>query len=245
MPDAKPQIVEELTRLLDQQKQIHKLLEDINDLIEFRTVYQRWDTQSLKIVQTLAPDKYDRFVDFFQSNPNRKLLDNSIQDYVRATGQAGDAYTEELPFEPQELARMRFLNQLQILDELSYRIESVLADIENHLFADLLDKELEAAKALKPISLRAAGTLAGIVLERHLRKVALNHAITIPKEETTIRDLNDPLKLGKIYDFADWRRIQQLGDLYHLCSHQRNHDPTPEQIEDLIAGVHTVIKSVA
>src|SRR5208283_1286762 len=144
MPDAKPQIVEELTRLLDQQKQIHKLLEDINDLIEFRTVYQRWDTQSLKIVQTLAPDKYDRFVDFFQSNPNRKLLDNSIQDYVRATGQAGDAYTEELPFEPQELARMRFLNQLQILDELSYRIESVLADIENHLFADLLDKELEA-----------------------------------------------------------------------------------------------------
>ncbi|MGO8838570.1 MAG: hypothetical protein ACLQAH_18265 [Limisphaerales bacterium] len=245
MPDAQPQIVEELTRLLDQQKQIHKLLEDINDLIEFRTVYQRWDTQSLKIVQTLAPDKFARFVDFFQSNPNRKLLDNSIQDYVRATGQAGDAYTEELPFDPQELARMRFLNQLQILDELSYRIESVLADIENHLFADLLDKELEAAKALKPISLRAAGTLAGIVLERHLRKVALNHAITIPKEETTIRDLNDPLKLGKIYDFADWRRIQQLGDLYHLCSHQRNHDPTPEQIEDLIAGVHTVIKSVA
>src|SRR5208283_4012574 len=144
MPDAKPQIVEELTRLLDQQKQIHKLLEDINDLIEFRTVYLRWDTQSLKIVQTLAPDKYDRFVEFFESNPNRKLLDASIEEYVRTMG----TNTEELPFEPQELARMRFLNHLKVLDELSFRVESVLADIEGHLFADLLEKELEAAEVL-------------------------------------------------------------------------------------------------
>jgi Asp-tRNA(Asn)/Glu-tRNA(Gln) amidotransferase C subunit len=244
MTDAKSQIEAELSRLLDEQKQIHKLLEDINDIIEFRTVYQRWDTQSLKIVQTLAPDRYDQFVDFFQSNPNRKLLDDSIQDYVRAVGQAKDGYTDELPFDPHELARIRFLNQLQILDELSYRIESVLADVENHLFAEMQDKELEAAKALKPISLRAAGTLAGVVLERHLQRLAANHAVTIPKEETAIRDLNDPLKLGKVYDFATWRKIQQLGDLCHLCSQQRNHDPTREQVEDLIAGVHSVIKSV-
>jgi hypothetical protein len=245
MTDAKSQIEEELTRLLDQQKQIHKLLEDINDVIEFRTVYQRWDTQSLKIVQTLAPEKYDKFVAFFQSNPNRKLLDDSIQDYVRAMGEGKNGYTEELPFDPHELARIRFLNQLQVLDELSYRIESVLADVENHLFEELQDKELEAAKALKPISLRAAGTLAGVVLERHLRRMAANHAVTIPKEETTIRDLNDPLKLGKVYDFATWRKIQQLGDLYHLCSQQRNHDPTLEQIEDLLVGVRSIIKSVS
>jgi hypothetical protein len=69
--------------------------------------------------------------------------------------------------------------------------------------------------------------------------------VTIPKEETTIRDLNDPLKLGKVYDFATWRKIQQLGDLYHLCSQQRNHDPTLEQIEDLLVGVHSIIKLVS
>jgi hypothetical protein len=62
MTDAKSQIEEELARLLDQQRQILKSLEDIKDIIEFRTVYQRWDTQSLKIVQTLAVDKYDEFV---------------------------------------------------------------------------------------------------------------------------------------------------------------------------------------
>jgi hypothetical protein len=244
MTGARPQVVEELTRLLDEQKQIRKSLDEIIDIIEVRTAYLRWDTQSLKIVQTLAPDRYDRFVDFFESNSNRKLLDDSIQEYVRTMGAGMDGYTEELPFDPREQARLRFFNHLKVLDELSFRIESVLADIESHLFADLLEKELEAAKVLKPISLRAAGTLAGVVLERHLRKLALQHAVTIPKQETTIRDLNDPLKLGKVYDFDTWRTIQQLGDLYHICSHQRNRDPKPDEVEDLIAGVHTIIKSV-
>jgi hypothetical protein len=242
---ADPQIAEELTRLVDQQKRIHKQLEEIIDLIEYRTAYQRWDTQSLKIVQTLSPTKYGQFVEFFQSNPNRKLLDDSIQEYLRGMDPVGSGYTEELPFDPEELARMRFLNHLQVLDELSYRIEAVLADIESHVFTELQEKELEAAKTLKPISLRAAGTLAGVVLERHLRKLALTHAVLIPKPEATIRDLNDPLKLGKVYDFTTWRKIQQLGDLYHLCSHQRNRDPKPDEVNDLIAGVYTVIKSVA
>jgi len=68
--------------------------------------------------------------------------------------------------------------------------------------------------------------------------------VTIPKQEATIRDLNDPLELGKAYDFSTWRKIQRLGDLRNLCSHQRNSDPTKEQVEDLITGVSSIIKSV-
>ncbi len=244
MIDAKSQVEEDLARLLDQQKQILRSLEDIKDIIEFRTVYQRWDTQSLKIVQSLSAEKYEEFVNYFTNNPNRKLLEASVQDYVRGMGEAKGPYTEELPFDPIERARLRFLSQLQVLDELSYRVESILADVEEHLFAELQDKELEAANALKKISLRAAGALAGVVLERHLQRVAANHSVTIPKEEATIRDLNDPLKLNKAYDFATWREIQRLGDLRHLCSYQRNGEPTREQVEDLIAGVSSVIKSV-
>ena len=245
MIDARSQIEEELAQLLAQQKQILRSLEDIKDIIEFRTVYQRWDTQSLKIVQTLSPDKYDEFVDYYLNNPNRKLLDSSIQDYIRGLGQARDGYTDELPFDPQELARIRFLNQLQVLDELSYHLDTTLADVENRLFAELLDKELEAAKALQPVSLRAAGALAGVVLLRHLHRMAANHAVTIPKPETTIRDLNDPLKQRNAYDFSTWRKIQLLGDLHNLCSQQRNGSPTKAQIEDLVLGVKSIIQSVS
>jgi hypothetical protein len=245
MTEAKSQTEEELTRLLDQQKQILKSLEDIKDIIEFRTVYQRWDTQSLKIVQTLAPDKYDEFVNYYLNNPNRKLLDSSIQDYIRAMGEARDGYTDELPFDPQELARLKFLNQLQVLDELAYRLDTVMADVEARLFAELQDKELEAAKALLQVSVRAAGALAGVVLLRHLQRMAANHMVTVPKPETTVRDLNDPLKQANAYDFSTWRKIQLLGDLHNLCSEQRNGAPTKAQIEDLILGVNSIIQSVA
>jgi hypothetical protein len=245
MIDAKSQIEEELSRLLDQQKQILRSLEDIKDIIEFRTVYQRWDTQSLKIVQTLGPDKYDEFVNYYLNNPNRNLLDSCIQDYVRGLEQARDGYTDELPFDPQELARNRFLDQLQVLDELSYHLDTVLADVENHLFAELLDKELEAAKELQQVSLRSAGALAGVVLLRHLQRMATNHTVAIPKPETTIRDLNDPLKQSNAYDFSTWRRIQLLGDLHNLCLQQRNGSPTKAQIEDLIIGVKSIIQSVS
>ena len=97
---------------------------------------------------------------------------------------------------------------------------------------------------MKKIRLRAAGDLAGVVLERHLQRVAANHSVTVPKEETTIRELNDPLKLAKAYAFSTWREIQRLGDLRNLCSQQRNSNPTKEQVEDLIAGVNSIIKSV-
>ncbi|MBF8277611.1 MAG: hypothetical protein HW390_2684 [Candidatus Brocadiaceae bacterium] len=42
------------------------------------------------------------------------------------------------------------------------------------------------------ISSRAAGDLAGVVLERHLQRVAENHKRPIRKKAPTISDLNDP-----------------------------------------------------
>jgi hypothetical protein len=159
-------------------------------------------------------------------------------------GPAPDADNGDELFDPQEMAKIRFLHQLQILGALSSRIDSVLADFEDHLFAELQEKELEAANALKAVSLRAAGSLAGVVLERHLQRVAVNHAVTIAKKETTIRDLNDPLNKSNAYDLSTWRKIQLLGDLRNLCSHQRSGAPTKEQVEDLISGVNSIIKSV-
>ena len=63
-----------------------------------------------------------------------------------------------------------------------------------HLFAEIQDSELSAAVKLKTVSSRAAGAVAGVVLERHLQRVAVNHKIPIRKKDPTIADLNDPLK---------------------------------------------------
>ncbi len=139
---------------------------------------------------------------------------------------------------------IRILNQMQILVSLSSRIDSVLQDVTGHLFAELQDSELDAATQLKKISRRAAGALAGVVLERHLQRAAKNHKISIRKKAPTISDLNDPLKQAGVYDVPIWRKIQLLADIRNLCSHQKSAEPTDEQVEELIAGVNSVIKSV-
>ena len=94
------------------------------------------------------------------------------------------------------------------------------------------------------INLRAAGALAGVVLERHLQRVAINHGIKITKASPTISDLNDPLKQAGIYGTALWRKIQLLGDLRNLCSHSKKREPKREEIEELISGVNSIIKTI-
>ncbi|MFV1976840.1 MAG: hypothetical protein ACC651_13905, partial [Candidatus Scalindua sp.] len=139
---------------------------------------------------------------------------------------------------------IRILNQMQIIASLSSRIDSVLQDVTGHLFAELQDSELTAAMKLKKVSARAAGALAGVVLERHLQRVAVNHGITLRKKSPTISNLNDPLKQKGVYDVPMWRKIQLLADIRNLCSHQKSVEPTGEQVDELIAGVNSVIKSV-
>ena len=92
--------------------------------------------------------------------------------------------------------------------------------------------------------LLAAGALAGVVLERHLAEVCNNHQIPVTKKAPTIFDLNEALKAANVTDVPEWRYIQHLADIRNLCDHNRKAEPTPAQVEDLIAGVAKVIKTL-
>ena len=89
-----------------------------------------------------------------------------------------------------------------------------------------------------------AGALAGVVLERHLKEVCDNHSLTIRKRNPQISDLNDSLKSAAVIDTPQWRSIQYLGDLRNLCAHDKESEPTPDQINDLLAGVAKVTKTI-
>jgi hypothetical protein len=112
-----------------------------------------------------------------------------------------------------------------------------------HLLAEIQDEELAVAERLLKISLRAAGALAGVVLEGHLQRVAKNHAVPISKRDPTIADLNDPLKAAGVYDIPTWRRVQRLADLRNLCDHKRSREPLDSEVKDLIAGVTAIVHS--
>ena len=54
---------------------------------------------------------------------------------------------------------------------------SVLADVRGYLLAKIEDEELAVAAQLLTINVRAAGAVAGVVLESHLQRVSANQKI--------------------------------------------------------------------
>ena len=235
-------IKKHLESLLEEQDSLLTLVtgKDL-EIFKFGLAYQVWYTKAVKLVELLGPDRLAEFVSYYKSDPKRKTLNPdtySIQDFVRGIGTVGDT------FDTHNLTSIRLLNPLQILAALSSRIDSVFADVTGHLFAELQDSELQTASTLAKTSPRAAGAIAGVVLERHIQRVADNHQIPIAKKNPTVADLNDPLKAKDIYGVPTWRKIQLLADLRNLCVHQKKTEPTDAQVEELITGVSAIVRSV-
>ena len=216
------------------------------DIVGFGLEYQKWYSRALKLVELLGPDRLEEFRAYYLADPKRKSYDvvtYTIQDFIKGHGATTNAW-DKPQWDIYNLVGARLMNQLHILESLSSRLGTVLADVKGHLLAEIEDEELQVATRLLKINIRAAGALTGVVLESHLQRVAENHKIAIGKKNPTISDLNDPLRNAGVYDMPTWRRIQHLADIRNLCDHKKQREPKEEEVQDLIAGVSSVIRNV-
>lgn len=211
---------------------------------QFQYDYQRWYTKALKAVASLAPDRLAEFRAYYEIDPKRKFCGYGtyvIQDYLRGVAPNAFQYPD---FDTRAQALKCFFNQLTIFLAIGERIDSVLADIEGELYAEIQDGEIAVARQLSKVSLRAAGALVGVLIEGHLQQVAQAHAVKIGKKNPAITDLNDPLKAASVIDTPTWRKISFLADIRNLCCHKKQVEPTKEQVEDLIQGAEWLTKNV-
>jgi hypothetical protein len=208
----------------------------------FSVRYHAWYSKALPLVRQLMPDRREEFEQYFR-DPRRKemnLMTYTIQDHI-----AGIHMRNHELAQWRSLALNRLSSQLSIVESISDGLDSLLADVAGVLQAELLDDEISVARELvKKKHLRAAGAVAGVVLERHLAHVATSRNVTIRKANPTIADLNDPLKNTGAYDVPEWRRIQRLADLRNLCVHHKEREPTPDEVEELVTGAERVTKTI-
>jgi len=213
----------------------------------FTNEYQPWYSEAMALVRQLLPDRLEDFISHYKTPTIRSIItmeNYRIEDFLQGLE---FKYTSSgtVKLRGPDAAITHFQQQLAIVKAVNARFESALFDIRQLVQADLFDSELEAAsELLKHKFTRAAGALAGVVLERHLVQVCENHHITIKKESPSISYLNDLLKNGTVIDTTQWRYNQRLGDIRNLCDHCKKSEPTKEEVEDLIAGVTKVIKSI-
>ncbi len=204
------------------------------------TGYQRWYTEAYVLLEQLLPGRLTEFEQLYKWDGRRNSITFStyaIQDWLTGVRIHG--------FDNSSAVRTKFLNQLAILESAKARFESSLFDIRQLVQADLFDSELDAARELTRNGfLRAAGAVAGVVLERHLGQVAENHALTTRKKNPTIGDFSELLKGGGVLDIPSWRQFQRLGDIRNLCDHNKEREPTKDEVEELIDGVEKYTKTL-
>jgi hypothetical protein len=174
--------------------------EIIKKLPSFMISYQSWYSEAKALIKQLLPDRLADFVRHYEKPKSRKNIDYEnykIEDYLQGLNVT---YGGKKVVGP-EAAIPQFRQQLAILGSVKARFESSLFDIRQLVQADLFDSELDAAKELAKNKFgRAAGALAGVVLERHLGQVCNNHDIKISKKDPGIADFNNALKEESVID---------------------------------------------
>jgi hypothetical protein len=214
-------------------------------LPEFNNAYQSWYSECLVLIKQLLPDRLNDFVRLYEKPKGRKDIgfeNYRIEDALQ--GLRITRYGEEV-IADRKSAMTHLEQQVAILNSIKGRFESSLYDIRQLVQADLLDSELDAARELlKHKFMRAAGAIAGVVLEKHLHEVCVAHNIKITKKHPTIADLNDALKNATVIETPQWRFHQHLADIRNLCDHNKASEPTVDQVNDLIEGVAKVTKTV-
>jgi hypothetical protein len=130
-----------------------------------------------------------------------------------------------------------------IVSSIPKYIEMKLNDMELSISQAYLGDQLTAAQVLiKAGHIRAAGAVAGVLLERHLKMLCDHHGPPIKyKKADGISALNNLLKNTIYYDTAIWRKVQWMGDVRNSCDHARTPEPRKEDVSDLIEEVKKFI----
>ena len=207
------------------------------------STYEIWYSESKSLLRQVLPDRIADFVRLHEKPRSRKSIEYGnyvMEDFLQGLSVTIGGASKVGP----AAAISQFEQMLNIVKAAKRRFESSLFDLRQLTQADLFDSELDAARSLLKTGFsRAAGAVAGVILEKHLLEVARSHELTL-KKNPTISNLNDALKEAEVLDIPRWRNITLLADLRNLCDHAKSAEPTEQDIEDLISGVDRVIKTI-
>ncbi|MDO1582552.1 hypothetical protein [Rhizobium oryzicola] len=224
-----------------------RIVTGLKKLPSFTVTYESWYSECLALIRQVLPDRLADFKEHFEAPKNRKDITYAsyrIQDALKGLRVTRSPFDEVIV--DHKAAIPHFQQQFAILKAAEKRFESSLFEIRQLVQADLFDSEIESARhLLKNKFLRAAGAVAGVVLEKHLLQVCNDHKVKVAKKNPGINDLNQLLKDAGVIDVPQWRHITLLGDIRNICDHNKQKEPTEQQVTDLIDGTDKVLKTIA
>ncbi|MDD5617322.1 MAG: HEPN domain-containing protein [Candidatus Methanoperedens sp.] len=135
-----------------------------------------------------------------------------------------------------------FDTQVNILHTIIPTISLKETNFKKILTADLLDSELSQAELLyKHEFYRAAGAIAGVVLERYLKTLCEVNQITIGENDTIEPLATKIYKSEKIpeFDITLFKSIQHLASIRNKCDHPKE-EPKQHEVRELLDKVKKI-----
>ena len=126
-------------------------MEKNRKLFPFSIAYQRWYSKSLSVIKDMLPDRQDDFVLQYKTVKHRTDIneDNyTISDFINRVPVRGwdiNKYKKRL--------EIRLLNQIGMVKSVIDRLDFILADMKEHIKADLINQAARALKAKKYLSI--------------------------------------------------------------------------------------------
>ena len=202
--------------------------------LQFFRGYQDWYSTALSVVRVVGPDRLEEFEQMY--SPTRKpdarvtALTYGISDWLMSF---------ELPAPDTKYSRgtatAKFSRQVAILQSCVTRLNSSAANLRATILASLFDSEIDAAQHLLDNGHgRAAGAVAGVVLEAHLQSVCSARGVSTGRRKKTLGNLKEALRSSDVIDLPVARQIEALADIRNLCDHKRSREPTDEEVQRLV-----------
>ena len=190
--------------------------------------YYIWYGKACKVIQILAPDNLQDFQRFFT---------NYIQGWLM---RSKDSYISSNAFSDFESG---FRTQRRMLNAIAKNADHALFNLELEIQSGFSKSEIDVAKELqKNKHLREAGVIAGLVIELHLKNVAKNRNIKLPKNPQ-MKHYNEKLK-GTAYDATMTKRVELCANIRNKCAHASDNPPTDYEIDTIISSAEIIIATV-
>ena len=192
--------------------------------------YHNWYAGCLAVVEANMPSRREELVRVHQGEKGPRVGGSSMLDYLKH---------DMIHFGTQIALARNIMQIMAIVASVPHYLEGRLHDIELEVTQVYIGDQLtEAELLLKVGHVRAAGAIAGVLLERHLKLLCERHQPPIKYTKTAgISKLNDLIKDAGIYDVTQWRKVQWMADVRNSCDHASKTEPRKGDVADMIVDV--------
>ncbi len=210
--------------------------------------YHSWYAKAYKVVRIFAPERLEEFERFYTGDKTIKKIEDlnaitaGITHYLQ-----GWIITEddgEVNFRNTFASGLR--EQFNIINAIVKNFDNDLFNLESDIHYGIYESEMDIARELKEQGfLRAAGSIAGVVLEVHLKQVVINRGLPLDDDKKyTMSSYNNMLKTNGVYNKITSSLIKTCNDIRNKCVHPDKDDPTDGEISTIISTAERIIGEI-